>query len=189
MADPNVDAQALAQEQIGAQEQAGAQQAGANEMASGIPEPPENMKRASIAAITLISNTHEDIVNTMGIAMEKSDDPVVAVAGASIKVMMALQEGIKGVSPDVVFSLSMLIVPILLALGEKAKLWSGVGLEEVNAVLQKLSQLVAEQQGQQPVGQQPVDAQPQAGQPGQSQAVPSPDSAAQQPAGLLSRAM
>lgn len=161
------EAQELEPEQTGAPEQA-------------IPEPPEEMKRASIAAITLITNTHEDIVNTMGIAMEKSEDPVVAVADAAIKVMMGLQEGIKGVSPDVVFSLAMLIVPILLALGEKAKLWSGVGLGEVNAVLQKISQLVAEQQGQ------PVDAaaEPQAGpqtpaaqQPG----VPQP--------GLLSGAM
>lgn len=175
MADQNVDAQGLVPEAQGVPEQAGAPE-------QAIPEPPENMKRASTAAITLISNTHEDIVNTMGIAMEKSDDPVVAVADASIKVMMALQEGIKGVSPDVVFSLSMLIVPILLALGEKAKLWNGVGLEEVNAVLQKLSQLVAEQQGQQPVDAQPA-ADPQVG---QAQAAPPPDSA---PAGLLSRAM
>jgi len=172
-----------ADEKAMAPDRTGAQQAGANDQAGqeqAIPEPPEEMKRASIAAITLITNTHEDIVNTMGIAMEKSEDPVVAVADAAIKVMMGLQEGIKGVSPDVVFSLAMLIVPILLALGEKSKLWSGVGLGEVNAVLQKISQLVAEQQGQ------PVDAaaEPQAGpqtpaaqQPG----VPQP--------GLLSGAM
>jgi hypothetical protein len=138
------------------------------------------VKRASIVAIQLINKTHEDIVNTMAMAMEKSNDPVSAVAGASIKVMLGLQEGIKGVSPDVVFSLAMLIVPILLALGEKAKLWSGVGLGEVNAVLQKISQLVAEQQGQ------PVDA---AAEP---QAVPQTP-AAQQPGvpqpGLLSGAM
>lgn len=168
------EAQELEPEQTGAPEQA-------------IPEPPEEMKRASIAAITLITNTHEDIVNTMGIAMEKSDDPVVAVADASIKVMLGLQEGIKGVSPDVVFSLAMLIVPILLALGEKAKLWSGVGLGEVNAVLQKISQLVAEQQSQQPVA-----AEPQAGQAAPPPAGPPtgpPAGAGQQPAGLLSRAM
>jgi len=174
----DADEQAMAPEQAGATDQAGQEQA--------IPEPPEEMKRASIAAITLITNTHEDIVNTMGIAMEKSEDPVVAVADAAIKVMMGLQEGIKGVSPDVVFSLAMLIVPILLALGEKAKLWSGVGLGEVNAVLQKISQLVAEQQSQ-----QPVDAQPQAGQAAPPPAGPptgSPVGAVQQPAGLLSRA-
>jgi hypothetical protein len=155
-------------------------QAADTNQASGIPEPPEDVKRASIVAIQLINKTHEDIVNTMAMAMEKSNDPVSAVAGASIKVMLGLQEGIKGVSPDVVFSLAMLIVPILLALGEKAKLWSGVGLGEVNAVLQKISQLVAEQQGQ------PVDA---AAEP---QAVPQTP-AAQQPGvpqpGLLSGAM
>lgn len=183
-----------ADEQAMAPEQAGAQQAGATDQAGqeqAIPEPPDELKRASIAAITLITNTHEDIVNTMGIAMEKRNDPVVAVADASIKVMMGLQEGIKGVSPDVVFSLAMLIVPILLALGEKAKLWSGVGLGEVNAVLQKISQLVAEQQGQQQ-GQQPVAAEPQAGQAAPPPAGPPtgpPASAGQQPAGLLSRAM
>lgn len=179
MADPNVAAEA---EQSGVQ---GQPPEGVQDQA--IPEPPENMKRASIAAITLITNTHQDIVNTMGIAMEKSDDPVTAVTDASIKVMLGLQEGIKGVSPDVVFSLAMLIVPVLLALGEKAKLWSGVGLEEVNAVLQKISQLVAEQQSQQPVDAQmagPQAAQPQAGP--QTQAPP-PSGAIQQP-GLLSRA-
>lgn len=180
MADPNVDAQSVAPEQIGAQQAGAPDQAGQEQ---AIPEPPENMKRASIAAITLITNTHEDIVNTMGIAMDRSNDPVAAVANAAIKVMMGLQEGIKGVSPDVVFSLSMLIVPILLALGEKAKLWSGVGLGEVNAVLQKLSQLVAEQQGQQPVAAEPQASQLQ---PGQAQTSP----AVQQSAGggLLSRA-
>ena len=182
MADPNVDAQAMAPEQAGAQQAGATDQAGQEQ---AIPEPPEEMKRASIAAITLITNTHEDIVNTMGIAMEKSDDPVVAVADASIKVMMGLQEGIKGVSPDVVFSLAMLIVPILLALGEKAKLWSGVGLGEVNAVLQKISQLVAEQQGQQPVAAEPQEAAP----PPAGPPTGPPAGAGQQPAGLLSRAM
>jgi len=158
-------------------------QAADTNQASGIPEPPEDVKRASIVAIQLINKTHEDIVNTMAMAMEKSNDPVSAVAGASIKVMLGLQKDIKGVSPDVVFALAPLVISILLALGESAKLWSGMGAREIDAVLQKISQLVAEQQAGQP--QAPDQTPDQA--PDQVQAGP----AVQQPAGggLLSRAM
>lgn len=89
----------------------------------------DGLNRMGLAAATIIYDkaNSEHLVKMMS----EVSDPADAAAGAAHMVLQLMQEQIKGINPQTVYSVAPAVVIFLLEMGEVAGLWKGVGADEV----------------------------------------------------------
>lgn len=117
-------------------------------------------RRLGLAAMKIVYTVPESD-HLLEILKNGKDDPATAVAYAAMAVLGRLKREVKGINPDLVYSVAPAVVVFLLEIGGAAKVFEP-SVDMIKEALLKLSEITKQQDGAQQSmpAEQPPAAQP-----------------------------